>query len=85
MLWSQAIADEYTGGTFAVKGSRVVYHSTSGLTCLDSASGEVLWTEAVPIKAAPPVTERGESRHSKGEEAQQLGSVFLATSIPRSC
>ena len=46
MLWSHSITDEYTGGTFAVKGSRLVYHSTSGLTCVDSASGKVLWTEA---------------------------------------
>ena len=42
-LWTRAIADEYTGGTFAVKGPRLVYHSTGGVTCLDTVSGEVLW------------------------------------------
>ncbi|MCB9875723.1 MAG: PQQ-binding-like beta-propeller repeat protein [Planctomycetaceae bacterium] len=68
VLWSRAIADEYTGGTFAVRGSRVVYHSASGLTCLDSATGEVLWTEAIPIKAVPPVTERASAAVRRGKK-----------------
>ena len=67
-LWSHAIADQYTGGTFAVKDSRVVYHCSSGITCLDSASGEMLWTQAVPIKAAPPVTEKASLAKRRGKK-----------------
>lgn len=67
-LWSLAIEDEYTGGTFAVKGSRLVYHSTSGLTCLDCASGKVLWTEAVPIPKAPPTTEKASRAKRRGKK-----------------
>tara|TARA_R110002072_G_scaffold302615_1_gene486845 strand:- start:132037 stop:135150 length:3114 start_codon:yes stop_codon:yes gene_type:complete len=66
--WSLAIDDEYTGGTFAVKGSRLVYHSTSGLTCLDSASGKALWTEAVPIPKAPPTTDEASRAKRRGKK-----------------
>ena len=57
VLWSLSIKDDYTGGTLAVKDARLVYHRTSGVTCVDSASGKVLWTEPVPIKAAPVTKE----------------------------
>lgn len=49
VLWSRAIEDDYTGGTFAVKGSRLVFHCGSGLTCVDSSTGEVQWTEDVQL------------------------------------
>ncbi len=68
VLWSQSIVDEYTGGTFAVKGRHVVYHSTSGLTCLDRVSGDVLWTEVIPIKSAPPVTARARAAIRRGKK-----------------
>ncbi|MGB7342661.1 MAG: PQQ-binding-like beta-propeller repeat protein [Pirellulaceae bacterium] len=78
VLWSRVFADkgaadehagdEYTGGTFAVKGSRVVYHSTSGLTCLNSASGELMWTESVPVKAVPPATKEGGRALRRGKK-----------------
>ncbi|TWT91199.1 outer membrane protein assembly factor BamB family protein [Neorhodopirellula pilleata] len=56
VVWSHSIDDEYTGGTFAVKGNRVVYHSASGLTCLDSSNGDVLWTDTVAIETEPTKT-----------------------------
>ena len=40
MIWSKPIANEYTGGTLAVKGQPPGYHSKDGLTCLDHATGE---------------------------------------------
>ena len=81
VLWSRAIADEYTGGTFAVKGPRVVYHSNSGLTCLDSTSGEVLWTESVPIKAAPPVTKEASRAKRRGKKPDN-SALFSANIHP---
>ena len=53
VVWSHSIADEYTGGTFAVKDGRLVFHSASGLTCLDSSTGDVNWTETVVIETEP--------------------------------
>ena len=74
VLWTQAIADEYTGGTFAVKGNRVVYHSAGGVTCLDSASGKVLWAEDAAPKAAPVVAEKKPSAKTKNKKtATPLG------------
>lgn len=86
VLWSRGIADEktadeYTGGTFAVKGSRVVYHSTSGLTCLDSSSGEVLWTEPVPIKALPPATKEAGRALRRGKKPSN-SALFSANIHP---
>lgn len=46
-LWNKVIHTEYTGGTLAVKGNRLVYHSKDGLTCLDSVTKKMLWTESV--------------------------------------
>ena len=53
MIWSKPIANEYTGGTFAVKGDRLVFHCRGGLTCLDHATGEEVWTEAVHADGMP--------------------------------
>ena len=53
MIWSKPIANEYTGGTLVVKGRRLVYHSKDGLTCLDHATGEEVWTEAVQADGTP--------------------------------
>ena len=53
VAWTHSLADEYTGGTFAAKDGRVVYHSASGLTCLDSATGNTQWTENVEIEIEP--------------------------------
>ncbi len=80
-LWSHAIEDEYTGGTFAVKGNRVVYHSTRGVTCLDSANGEVLWTEAIPIKAAPPATNAASRAVRRGKQPSSA-DLFSANIHP---
>lgn len=53
LIWRRPIADEYTGGTLVVKGSRLVYHSKGGLACLDSVAGKTLWSEAVqPVATA---------------------------------
>ena len=53
VLWSRSIDDDYTGGTFAVKGSRLVYHCGSGLTCVDSTTGKIQWTEDVTLLPEP--------------------------------
>ena len=47
MIWNKPIANECTGGTLAVKGCRLVYHSKDGLTCVDSTTGKDRWTETV--------------------------------------
>ena len=62
VLWRKDIDSEYTGGTMVVKGNRVVYHSKSGLTCLDAASGKTLWTEAIAVPKA-----KGPLKASKGK------------------
>ncbi|MEO6785100.1 MAG: PQQ-binding-like beta-propeller repeat protein, partial [Chthoniobacteraceae bacterium] len=69
MLWSRPIATDYTGGTFAVKGSRLVYHSASGLTCLDSANGEMLWTKPLDAEATPPKAKKARAANRKVESA----------------
>lgn len=69
VLWSQAITDGYTGGTFAVKSDRVVYHSAGGLTCLDSANGKVLWTEVVSAPPAPAVAEKTATAKPKNKKS----------------
>lgn len=81
LLWSHAIADEYTGGTIAVKDSRVVYHSTGGLTCLDSASGEQLLKEPVPIKTMPPATKAAGRALRRGKKPSDA-SLFSANIHP---
>ena len=42
-----------------MKGGRVVFHSRGGLTCLDHATGEEVWTEAVQA-AGTPLSGRGD-------------------------
>ena len=54
VLWTRLIDDEYTGGTFAARGSHVVYHCSSGLTCLDSETGEMRWSEDVVLLPQSP-------------------------------
>ena len=76
MLWSKPIATDYTGGTLAVKGSRFVYHSKTGLTCLDPASGNSLWTEPVGA-VTPPQASKGKQR-----KPVQNFSVFTANVHP---
>lgn len=73
LLWSHPIADEYTGGTFAVKGSRVAYHSASGVTCLDTASGKVLWTDAVAAEVAPTTPQKKNAAARNKKTAAPLG------------
>ena len=68
VAWKKHIANEYTGGTLVVKGRRLVYHSKDSLTCLDHATGEEVWVQTVPIKAATPVTGRAKCRRSKGKK-----------------
>tara|TARA_R110002049_G_scaffold285698_4_gene467001 strand:- start:136089 stop:139160 length:3072 start_codon:yes stop_codon:yes gene_type:complete len=68
VLWRLPIEDEYTGGTFAVKGGRLVYHSTSGVTCVDSASGTVIWSAKLPVKAVPPVTKEASRAVRRGKK-----------------
>lgn len=72
VLWSRLIADDYTGGTFAVKGQRVVYHSASGLTCLDSSTGDVLWTETVVIETEPTKASKNSSARRRKPVASPL-------------
>ncbi|MGI9471467.1 MAG: PQQ-binding-like beta-propeller repeat protein, partial [Rubripirellula sp.] len=79
LRWSLAIADEYTGGTLSVRGSRLVYHSTSGVTCVDSASGSVLWTEPVPIKTALPVTKEAGRALRRGKKPKD--SALFSSNI----
>ena len=79
VLWSHAIADEYTGGTFAVKGSRVVYHSASGVTCLDSASGECFGRKPLLIKGRGAGDGEAECRQceTRRKQEQLPDAVFL--------
>ena len=65
VLWSKPIDTEYTGGTLAVMGSRLVYHSQSGLTCLDSTSGKLLWTESAEAEITSPKSRRRVSSTKK--------------------
>lgn len=81
VLWSHAIEDEYTGGTFAVKDSRLVYYSTSGLTCVDSVGGNVMWTEPVPIPAAPALTKEASRALRRGKKPSEA-SLFSANIHP---
>ena len=86
MIWSKPIANEYTGGTFAVKGGRLVYPQQGRVDLPGPRPGKKLWTEAVPAK--PPLTgdgELGKSRHSKGKNRPSTPSRFPATISPRSC
>jgi outer membrane protein assembly factor BamB len=53
VIWNHPIADEYTRGTLSVRGDRLAYYSKAGLSLLDIANGERLWTEPIPIKALP--------------------------------
>ncbi|PAY21339.1 hypothetical protein CKO51_01810 [Rhodopirellula sp. SM50] len=79
--WTRAVADEYTGGTFAVHGPHLVYHSTGGVTCLDAVSGDVLWTEPVPIKTAPPVTKEAGRALRRGKKPSD-SALFSANVHP---
>jgi outer membrane protein assembly factor BamB len=86
MLWSQAIATEYTGGTLAVKGRRLVYHSQAGVTCLDSKTGNTLWTETIdhgpPGKAAKTSKAAKKPKASKRKKLIKDYSVFNANEHP---
>ena len=82
VLWRQTIADEYTGGTFAVKGSRVVYHSAGGVTCLDNGSGAMLWTEAVATKDAAPVAEKPNAANRKRNNKNSSPTLFSCNLHP---
>ncbi|MBT4818559.1 MAG: PQQ-binding-like beta-propeller repeat protein, partial [Lentisphaerae bacterium] len=82
MIWRLPIASDYTGGTLAAKGTRLVYHSKNGLTCLDSASGKPLWTEAIEAKSATAADdttlsakEMRRRARRKGKKAKSAGPV----------
>lgn len=47
LKWSMMITDEYIGGTLSINGERLAYCSASGLTCLRSTDGEVVWTQSL--------------------------------------
>ena len=81
--WSRPIEDEYTGGTFAVRGTHLVYHSKSGLTCVDRASGNVLWTELIPIKSAPVTAtpSRAVRRGKKPSNSESFSSNIHPTVV----
>lgn len=71
-VWTREISDLYTGGTFAVKGDGLVYHSAAGVTCLDSNTGEPRWTKPVELASIPPGeagTPAKESRRGKKKGA----------------
>ena len=76
VLWSKPIATDYTGGTLTVQGSRLVYHSKTGLTCLDAASGNPLWIEPVQAVAKPRA-----GKGKKGRPAQEF-SIITANVHP---
>jgi len=64
-----------------VKGGHVVYHSTSGLTCLDSTNGKSLGTEAVPIPKAPPTTKEASRAKRRGKKPAS-SALFSANIHP---
>ena len=85
MLWRQTIATEYTGGTLAVKGHRLVYHSQSGLTCLDSKTGKTLWTKTIEHGPKPKITKADKKpnvRSAKRKKPLLDYSVFSANEHP---
>jgi outer membrane protein assembly factor BamB len=53
VAWRKTIDTEYTGGSLAVRGNRLIYHSKNGLTCLDAVSGNMLWEKPVQENKAP--------------------------------
>ena len=65
VLWIRSIKDNYTGGTFAVKGDRLVYHCGSGLTCVDAATGDLQWTEDVELIPEPKKSAKGAAAAAK--------------------
>jgi outer membrane protein assembly factor BamB len=85
-LWTQSIATAYTGGTLAVKGQRLVYHSQAGLACLDSKTGKTLWTEVIehspPGKAAKTSKATKKPKASKRRKPLVDYSVFSANIHP---
>lgn len=80
IAWRRTLDSEYTGGTLVVKGKRLVYHDANGLTCLDSKSGEALWTE--PIQ--PNVASQRDRRRGKvsGQTAQPMAASFTHNTHP---
>ncbi len=64
-----------------MKGGHVVYHSTSGLTCLDSTNGKSLGTEAVPIPKAPPTTKEASRAKRRGKKPAS-SALFSANIHP---
>ena len=69
--WHKPIDTEYTGGSLAVKGNRLVYHSERGLTCLDSTSGRSLWTESIQAEIAPLRNRRTANTKRKQKKGKQ--------------
>lgn len=85
VLWSRPIADDYTGGTFAVKGSRLVYHCAGGLTCVDSLTGDELWTEDVVIPTEPTKTPKRAPKKASTKKRRKPAfdpSIFSANIHP---
>ena len=78
LLWRKTINTEYTCGTLTVKGSRLVYHSASGLTLLDGTTGSDLWTETVKMAEA---AEANTNRNPKARPQKDF-SVFTANEHP---
>ena len=90
MIWSKPIANEYTGGTLAVKGGRLVYpqqgrvdlpgqRDRGGAVDGGSSGG---WHSRCQRRL-----ESAQCSRSKGQEAQHIGpfSFSPATISPRSC
>ncbi|MDF1813743.1 MAG: PQQ-binding-like beta-propeller repeat protein [Verrucomicrobiales bacterium] len=81
VLWSHPVTDEYTGGTFAVKGDRLIYHSSGGISCLDTQTGKKLWTGYVQVKQTLPVKTARKSANRKKKKGLGL-AAFTANTHP---
>lgn len=77
-LWTKTINSEYTGGTLTVKGDRLVYHSASGLTLIESNTGKELWTESIEPVAD---SESGVAGKKKNKPAKNF-SIFTPNEHP---
>ena len=82
-LWTQKITTEYTGATLAVKGEHLVFHSRTGLTCLDSRTGKPQWTGEIEHRPQP-LTAKKTPKARAGKRRKPLVdySVYNANEHP---
>ena len=68
-LWKTQELKNYTGASFSVKGDRAVYQTAEGMFCLNSRTGELLWSQKKEI-----ANQRG---HDSGTPGTMPGTVII--------